>query len=904
MRSLVLLFFLLSTSVLWSQKDSITLRSFGATTPVADSLIPTSKVIAYSPDSLDAPVDYSARDSMRNDIEEEKIYLWGEAKIVFSTFELTADYIVVDMKHKEAEAIGTQDSLGRWVGKPYFKDGDQEIDAFRLRYNFETKKGIIYEAYTSPTNDIYVLSEKAKYIGTTSQTDTSEHVGHSHSGSNQVFSASNSLLTSCNHPEPHFGLRATKMKLIPEKVAVFGPANLEIAGTPTPIWLPFGFYPLKKGRSSGLIWGDYITSRELGFGLRNFGWYFPINQHWNLIMRGDIYLRGSFVVGAVANYNKRYAYSGGFDLNYASNKIENLEDGSFSRTPSLSIKWNHNQDSKAHPYRQFSGSVNIVTNGFNQTIRTDYNSRFNNQLNSNVNFNYKFPNSPFSLSSSFAHTQNTQTRKINFTFPTLNLQMQQIYPFKRKKPIGNERWYEKASLSYNFQFRNVISAVDSAIFTDKTLNDMRTGAQHQATMNVPFDLLKYFKLNISANYTEVWNFQYLRKTFDPTLTIVQDTVRDPITNIITRIDQDTTVYGQVIDNTSWGFRPARNLSASASINTQIFGTLLFKKGLLRGLRHRMQPSASASFSPNYNNRFWGQRFQTLDVVTLRPGQNKPLTYSELGLTGTPFSVNLTSKEAFSIGYSLNNSFEGKYFSKRDSTVKKFTLLDNLVFNGSYNPLLDSLKWGTINMSTNVRMPGQIGAINISAAWDPYTLRQNENGSWTRVNQFYYKDKGKLLRFNGAMANFSTGARVSQILQFFKGQDVASSEADEKKKNPNALRKIDVLINEFSLSYNIGATWQVVGFKDTLYLSTHGISLRGSIPISDKWSINLNNIAYDFRSGEIVYPDLGISRDLHCWEMGLQWQPQAGTYFFFIRVKPGTFDFLKWDYRKIPQDAFR
>jgi len=407
----------------------------------------TKQEVKISDSDLDAQIIYGAIDSQWYDNKAKLMYLYGDAYVNYKDKELKADLIILDMDNKIAEAKISP--VKRSSAKPTFKDGEKTYEYKGLKYNFETEKGIVYDAVTNE-GEFIVHGEKTKYVSG----------GDNLYGTSDVVYNANSIITTCNHPgTPHFGFKAKKLKIVSDKVAVAGPANLQIAGIPTPLWIPFGFFPLTEGTTSGLIFpeGYQFYSNDLGFGLAGLGWYFPINDYLHTRITGDIYSRGTWGLYSNTDYRKKYKYNGSIALSYNDYKREVLSDDlGFTKESSkgFAIRVSHNQDSKAHPYRSIGGSINIVGNDNVRRLNTDAGSVLTSQYTSNLTFTHKMPSTPFSFRMGMSHNQNTNNHVMNITLPNIALTMQTIYPLERKNTGGNEKkWYEKLALGYNSKMK-------------------------------------------------------------------------------------------------------------------------------------------------------------------------------------------------------------------------------------------------------------------------------------------------------------------------------------------------------------------------------------------------------------------------------------------------------------------
>lgn len=857
--------------------------------------------VKTSPDALDAQVDYGSRDSMWFDVENKQVHLYGSAFMKYTSIDLKAGYILLDYNLNTVTAEGLADSSGRVSEPPEFKDGEQSFSAKKLKYNFKSKKGIIYEAYTKQ-EDLFVLGQKAKFVGVADAADSSKT-------RNTVYNK-NAILTTCDDPHPHFGIRTRKLKVIPDKLVVTGFSNLEIGGVPTPLVLPFGFYPITKDKKSGLIIPrDFDFSDQWGLGLKNIGYYIPINRGMDLTLRGDIYFQGSHSLGADLRYTKRYKFNGNAAVTYNNRLTEDATARKVSQK-SFGIRWSHNQDSKAHPTRNFGGSVNIQTNRDQARNQNDFRSVYQNSLSSNLTYRQSFPGKPFQLSASMSHSQNTQTRQMTINLPNVNFTMQQIYPLKRKNRTGTEKWFEKISLNYSSQLQNTINATDTTLFTRETLNKSRMGIQHRANSSLPLKIFKYITLSPAVSFEENW-YPYTVK--HDLLTRVDtvfkyDTVQG---EVMKSINIEKTKWGKDTTLRDWGFAAFRNWNASISANTALFKTVQFRKGWLRGIRHTIKPTVSFGFGPDFTKDKYNY-FREY-YTSLLPQLSDTLRYGifDDAIFGRPSF----SPQQLAISYGFTNLLEMKYFSRRDSAARKVRIFDNLAFRGTYVLTADSLKWTTIGTGGVFRFFKGISNLNWNASFDPYIL--DEKGR--RVNRFVVKEQGKLVRLDRLGFVINTQLPLSKIRDWTTKKEATppppgtpapatGQPAAPTNPPPVSSPKIndDLLswLETFRMDHTIGFERRNVSGsnRDTVVITRNSLGVSGSIQLNSKWRFDIGNISYDLISKSLVYPDLSISRDLHCWEMSFSWQPERGTYNFFINVRPGTLDFLRVPYRKNNEDG--
>ncbi len=832
------------------------LDSLGRDSILQDTMISGSLPITYSQDALSDPVDYAAKDSIVYDLVNKKIFLYGAASVKYTTLSMEADYIILDWEKNEITAEYRQDSTGQKIGLPAFQDGDQAFTSNKMRYNFKTKKGIIYDA-TSKYNDLYILGKRAKFIS-----------GHPDSLEQKDYIYSeNAIFTTCDHPEPHFGIRSRKQKLVPNDVVVVGPSNLEIMGIPTPLWLPFGFFPVTQKKRAGILFPNYEYSPEWGFGLLDLGYYTPINDYLDLKVLADLYYKGTFNIDVVSQYNKRYKYNGSISLGYL-NQQEEQPDASILRRTALSLRWSHSQSAQAHPYQSLSGSVNIQTSGYQGLARNDAESQLTNTLNSNVNYKRSFATLPMSFTASMSHSQNTRTNLMTINLPTTDLATQTLFPFKRKKRIGKEKWYEQITFRYKNQFRNQITATDTTLFTQETLDNARYGMRHEASSGTSFKALKYINVSPNVSYNEVWYLKTLDRRF------VKDTIIDETT-------LDTLSLGSIEDFQNNGFRRYRQLNAGISLNTQIFGQWTSKKGWLRGVRHIMKPTVSMNYSPSNQNENLGY-FDTVQYEDI-DGNIIEEEYSifQDGIYGAPSDRGLQT----SISYSITNNIEAKYYSKKDSTENKFSLVDNFTVSGSYNAAADSLKFSKISMRGTTRLFKGITTLNINATYDPYNI--DETGK--RRESFYWNTNRRIARFEGAELRLNSTIAIKKVRELIRdgfGSNSNERESSDQKKEEQEDDLLS-LFERFGIRHVFNLRLEPVEKGDSLFVRTHTISTSGNIDLTDKWSIRIGNIGYDFVNKRISYPDFGVVRSLHCWQMGLSTQPTQGTYQFYIRVSEGS-----------------
>lgn len=854
--------------------------------------------VKISEDSLTAAVDYSSEDSMHVDYLNEEIHLFGNASVKYETVNLTANHLVLNWGTNIVEAEPLPDSIGRPSGLPNFTDGSQEFTADRMRYNFRTQQGIVFDAVTSQ-DDIVVRGGKSKFLSGAYYVDDTT--------SADIIYTEGAIFTTCTADEPHFGIRTKKAKVIPNQLAVVGASNLEIMGVPTPLWLPFGFFPLKSGRSTGLLFGDYEYSPQWGFGLRDFGWFFPVGEHLNLELRGDYYLKGTYAVGVTGSYRKRYKYSGRFTTRYSNQRQENTETGAITFQPSLIINWSHRQDQAAHPTANFGGSINFQTNRAQSRVFNSYEAVSRNVINSNLNFTKNWDDLPFSLTAGLSHSQNNQTREITVNFPQVQFQTQTIYPFRRsaENRKGKERWYEQINFRYRNELRGTFTGSDTTFFSEQTLADSRYGFRQDASSGISLNVLRYFNVSPSIQYAETYYDRALERRFNPNEGVEVQEIIDENGNVAL----DTIDFGTIDEIMRRGIQSFRTFSASVSVGTQIFGTVKgFKLGPLRGLRHVIKPTISFGYQPNYvgNTNYFDLVPDTFNVDRI-----VPLNRFREGIFGGPPQ----SERQMAINYSINNLFEAKIWSKKDSTTKNVKLFQNIAIGGSYNFQADSLKWSPISVGGGTRFFKGVTSVRLSATFDPYERIFTQGSDMgRRVDITTLSASQTPFKLANFRATFNTTITVAKIRELFQGKeeevvtDLQEERRRQREKDDALFEETDLLslFENFSIRHNwairaqrfVSETGDSVRFEN----QANSIELRGNIQLTENWRAEIGSIGYDFVSKRITYPFLGLSRDLHCWEMRFNWAPTRGTYTFSIGVKPGTLDFLNAPYTRNRIDA--
>ncbi|MBC34797.1 MAG: hypothetical protein CL663_07735 [Bacteroidetes bacterium] len=820
--------------------------------------------------ALDAKVEYKSKDSLRFEIDSKTVFLYKEADINYDKVNLKADEVLIRFNENTLEAQGALDSIGITEGNPVFDDGSQTFKSKSLKYNYKTQKGVIKGVVTEDDKGLIHGKTVKKY-------------------EDNNFNIQRGLFTTCTNEEhPHFAFSFSKSKVIPNDKIITGPANLVIEDVPTPLFLPFGLFPIKPGQRSGIIFPTYGESANRGFYLENGGYYWAISDYIDFQLTGDIYTRGSWALKPKMNYAKRYKYSGTVDLSYAVNKTGIGTSKQTSKD--FEIRWSHSQDAKARPNSRFSANVNIVSrqlNKFNPTTEEDF---LSNTFQSSISYQTKVAGK-HQLTLNANHTQNTGTGMVNITLPQISFSVKRFYPFRKKARTGSLKWYENISVNYTLNARNTVNVHDSILFTPDVLKYLKNGIQHNIPVSSTLKILKHFNLTTSFNFKDR---MYFSKS---TQTLVTDTLENG--DLDSYVDRDTL----------GGFNNVYDFSVNARLSTKFFGIVNFKKGLIRAVRHVVTPSVSFSYSPDFSEESWGY----YDYRYTDAARTDSTLYSlyEGYIYGSPGR----GKQG-RLTFSISNNLEIKVRNRKDSIngVKKIPLIDNFTISGGYDFARDSLRWSQVTMNGRTRLFDKLN-ITYRSTWDPYIADSSNNA---RLNQTEWSINKRLLRL--VNTNWTLGLDYS-----FSSKKKSGS---NKGKVPVQRATIldDPLAREYqdflyypdrymdwdrawrvSLSYNLTYTTNhryldFVKEKNPTLVQT--ISARGEVSITPKWRVSFNT-GYDFKSKQISYTSLNIYRDLHCWEMRFNWIPfgTRKSWNFTINVKSSVLQDLKLTKRKDFRDSF-
>ncbi len=808
-----------------------------------------------SKDSLDAVVTAKAEDSMVLMVQKKQFYLYGNANVKYKTIDLTAHQVSFDQQTGVMTAVHGKDSAGNYIGRPVMNDGGQSAKSDTLEYNFTSSKALIINT-RSQYGEGYVHSEKTKRMA-----------------DNTIFGFKNGY-TTCNLDTPHFSFRAKKIKVIPDKLIVSGPANLEIQGIPTPLFIPFAIFPITQGQRSGILPPQFVTNAQKGMGLEQGGYYFGMGEHLDMTLRGDIYSYGSWALTASPTYRKRYKYSGGMTLSFANTRLGDPSvPQEFVKSRDFRVMWNHTMDSKARPGINFGASVNFGTSSYNQYNVYDYATRVNNNIGSSISFSKTWQNKPYNLTVNLSDNQNLQTRDVSLTFPDANFSVQTIYPFQPKELIGTAKWYQKIGISYTNQFRNQAYFKDTAFGKKEMFDALQTGMQQNIPISFSIPVMKSFTFSPSVNFTEYWYTKKTERQWNPRK-------RNLGTGQMGALD---TIYTN-------GFFAQHELSTSVSLATALYGMYDFGQGKIRKIRHVMRPSIGLTYRPDLTQGAY------YDMKYNSNGDFQRASYFQGSVIGVPGEGTFGG-----MSFSLDNNLEMKVYSRKDTSgnhEKKIKLLDGFGLNTNYNFVADSFKLSPFSLYARTNLFEKLN-ISASGTLDPYVTNEQ---SGVRKDRYVWQDgKLSLGRLTNASITMSTSFQSKDKKggddQRQKTLDSLQSVMDQNALQAAQQRQLQMMRNNpgeyvdfdipwrLDLSYSLTYTNRVIPDSGGVVKELRQyVSFNGDFSLTPKWKIGMNS-GFDFTSMEIAYTNLYISRDLHCWQMSINLVP-FGTYRqFSITINP-------------------
>lgn len=875
-----------------TKMDSLQLAIYHHNKAIDDSIRADSMMRARS-NGIDAPVKYSADDSLVYDAATGTAFLYGNAKVDYENMKLASDKVFMNLDSSTVRATGTADSAEEdgIKGRPLFTMGKDEYKSDTMAFNFKSKKGLIKGVYTEQ-QDGFLSGEVGKR------------------DSSGVIYLQHGRYTTCDDPHPDFYIALSRAKVRPGKDVVFGPAYLVVADVPLPLAIPYGFFPFSKKYSSGFIMPNYGDENDRGFYLRDGGYYFAISDKWDLKLLGEIYTKGSWGVSAASNYRKRYRYSGSFLFSYQDSKTGDKGLPDFTEQESFKIQWSHRQDPKANPYSSLAASVNFATSSYE---RDNLNSMYNPQTltqstrTSSVSWSTNFSSIGLSLSATTNLAQNMRDSTIQMTLPDLNISLSRFYPFKRRHAVGKDRWYEKISMSYTGQLSNSISTKEDRLLHANLFKDWKNAFQHTIPVQANFTVFNYINVTPSFNFTDrMYSKKVLR-------------------------GWDNVKQKEVVTDTTYGFHNVYNWSMSVGASTKLYGFWTPNRKLfgdrIQAIRHVITPQISFSYSPNFGARRYGyyDSYQYTDAS----GNVKLVEYS-------PYQDELYSVpgkyKTEMISWDVSNNIEMKVRSDKDSTgFRKISIIDELGASMSYNAAADYHRWSDLSMRLRLKWWKNY-TFSMNAQFATYAYELDANGK-PYVGNHTEWGYGRLPRFQGMSQNFSFTLNPEKLKKWFGHKedkeddqtdgdgdgpdtDIESNMDDDLEKGKHAAKKKRGNIAEtddngymrfnmpWSLTIGYGITMRenTAGRFNTKtmrypYKFTQTLNFSGNIRISDGWNINFSS-GYDFENHAMSMTTASLSRDLHCFNMSASVVLAPYTsYNFTFRCNASTLtDALKYDKR--------
>lgn len=811
--------------------------------------------IRISKDALANKVVASASDSAVMDIKTNQFSLYGAAKVDYDGRKLSAPIIELDQKNNIATATDIEDSTQGKHPEPTFEQGSEKFTYDYLQYNFQTQRAIVHNA-KSQYGEGFVHSEQIK------RNEDKSLYGYKN------------VYTTCALDHPHFGIRTNRIKIIPEQAIATGSANIEIEGVPTPLFFPFGYFPINnETHRSGFILPGYTVEQNRGIGLLKGGYYFHVNDYVDAQLQADYFTKGSMALYLTSNYAQKYHYNGNLFLSYAINKTGEEFDPLASIVKTFAVKWTHNKDAKSLPGVNFNANINIQSNNYYAQNSFNTNQILQNQFSSNITFSKNWLGKPFALTASATHNQNTANKQVNVSLPDITFFVNARNPFQRKNPVGAARWYEKITLGYTMRSLNRLTFYDTAFqLNNLNASDFHNGMSHNVPISANYNVLRFITLSFNANYNEYWNTSKTYRAYNDLSHKV-----------------DTTIER--------GFAAARDFNAGFTVNTQIYGMKMFKKGAIKGIRHVIRPSLGVNYRPDFArnpfNYYYNTRLDTSQKLTL-------LSPYEQSIVGLP-----PQGRNGAITFALNNNLQMKVRNDKDSAkgFKNIVLLDALDFNTSYNLAADSFQWDYYRFSARTNI---VNLLNISAAavFDPY--------QWDYVN-------GR--RTAKTMQSLGNGLARLSTANLGLGASFRSKAKGDKKQTPsNAL-----MANDYNSLMRNGGYYNYVDFNIpwTLNVSyalnltrtpskyslsdspivTQTINLQGDINFTPRWKVAFST-GYNVVQKQITFSSIDIYRDLHCWEMRLGLIPFGvrKSFNFSLNVKAQVLHDMRLIRRRDFRDA--
>lgn len=807
-----------------------------------DSMVSTVDTIRISRDSIDAPIMYVAEDSGVLIVPTREFLLYGKAKVDYTDLKLEAATIRYDQQAQLVKAYGSLDSTGNPLSKPQFTQGQMKSVSDSIFYNMKTGKGLIKNTFFQE-GEIFMNAVNLKKVS-----------------SNEIF-ASRARFTTCNLDTPHFNFRTSKMKIINNKLGIAGPTFPEFEGVPLPIGIPFGIFPLNKGRHSGILTPMFNASPDFGLGLEGLGYYKVLSDNVDITARSNIYSFGGWSLNLNSKYIKRYAFSGNLNISLQNTKTLNrslTSSDEFTKFSSFMINWSHSRDSKARPGTSFSANVNFGSSRYNQTVLNNPYINFQNQLSSSVSYSKDW-RGKYNMSVNLNHNQNSNTRLVNMNLPTVNFNVVTFYPFQQKEKVGSGKWYEKIGIGYSGNFQNQLSFYDTAFNASRLLDTMQYGVSHNLPITLSLPALGPVTISPSVSYQERWYGQRMIRSWNNTAGKV-DTLRQR------------------------GLYTARQMSFGLGLNTRIFGTYKFKPtSKVMAIRHEIRPTISINYQPDFGAAY----HKTIQVDT--SGRQLRYSYYDGSINGS------FGEGSFGgMGFGIDNLLEMKVRDLKDTANKKgkkIKLIDGFGFNSSYNFLADSFQVGNISLYARSTLFEKIN-INAGASLDPYDV---DNKGY-RVNKLIIDPaRFKFGRITSGNIAISTSFRSKSKdgkeddkkdipVDPFMTPDEQQRQLQFARANPAEFTDFNIPWN-LTLSYSLNFTRMMKpdysGFTTQTYST---LNVNGDFSLTDKWKIGATGY-YDITRRSLQQLSTFITREMHCWQLSININPVGLYRSFSITVNP-------------------
>lgn len=821
---------------------------------------------------LEGKIKYTAEDYTKIDQKNKLLTLYNNAELYYQDIELKAGIIVMNYEKDEVYAGRIKDSTGTYTQLPVFKQGSNVVEPDSIRFNTKTQKALIWNSRTDQ-GEFRVKAEITK-----KENDS------------VYFLKKARFTTSKDIENPEYYFQTNKIKLVPKQKVVTGLTNMVIADVPTPIAIPFAFFPMTETSQSGLIVPTFQDTRRQGYSLQNGGYYLALSDYYDLAIMGDYYTNGSWALRFESSYAYMYKFRGNFNI-----RFENLiqsERGfpDYSKSKIYNIQWSHTQDAKSNPSSRFSASVNLGSSTFFQQSLNQVNigSALNNNLSSSISYSKTFNSVPqVNMSLTATHNQNSRTQEINMTLPTLQVNVDRIFPFAPKDG-AKKGFFKNINLQYNLRGENRIATTDSLFFKPEMFRDANVGLQHSIPLSTNFKVFKYFSVSTSANYNEVWYLKTINRRFD-------------------------TESNNVVTEDVNGFDAFRTYSFSTSVGTTIYGTFNFgETKKIQAIRHVMRPSVSHSYTPSFE-----QYYDT--YATDGSGRMAEYTRFEQGIFGAP-----SNNYANNLGFNLSNTFEAKMTDKDSTKVepKKVMLLNQLNFSTSYNMAADSLRWAPVRMSGGTALFDNKMNVNFGATLDPYAI----NAAGRRINTWNIDNGGSLFRMTSANMTInyslssegnkknnenSQGARNGGREDDLFGTNTDFSDRRQSQFEDDKIEDADK--DKAAEFYNAKLPWDLTFAYSLTYgnnnrekkITGNSVMISGNLELTPRWKVGVSS-GYDFVQQGVTFTQLRFERDLLSWRMDFNWAPfgDFASWGFFIGIKSSVLSDIKWDKRALPDRQLR